>query len=625
MKLPSWLYGSNVVGWAFCLPYTFSRRLAYSTHHSQIYSQRNFAELSKLIMQNFPKFYQIEPTQDPECSYPANQAATNRRRTNPPLIKLLSSSPHVGEHASVRGDALQFQRIYPPQQVKHQGRTRHLWKLLSFRAKTVVASACLMLPLLANRTDAYYLTNQSITSQTTQAKFVRTNEPANITFVPQRQPPLTLLIETGVAALLLVGLLSAYLANRAIRPILTAAATSKKLDKGELESADIAFSRLETQLLQKAPSLTKNQEAAPEQALSEQQKADSELAQIMTDFNLRIRQSLYREDILKTAVKEVRRILKTDRVAIYALDPTSWDGIFIAESVAPGWPQLLGVRMHDPCFTGRHVEMYKNGRVHAIDNIHQEPGLSDCHIRTLEQFAVKANLVAPILRYGELLALMIAHHCSVPRSWHPLDVDVFAQLATQVGLAADEAELLEKQEAAVEQAQLVAEITRRLHEALYLEDLLKTTVKEVRRALKTDRVVIYGLDTIKWDGIIIAESVAPGWPQMLKVRIYDPCLKERHVEMYKNGRVRAINDIHQEPGFSDCHIRLLEQFAVKANLVVPIRKNGQLLALMIAHHCCEPRVWDQPDIDLFAQVATQVGIAIDQLSFLQKLEQEQAR
>jgi len=186
-----------------------------------------------------------------------------------------------------------------------------------------------------------------------------------------------------------------------------------------------------------------------------------------------------------------------------------------------------------------------------------------------------------------------------------------AYLATQVGLAADEAELLEKQEAAVERAQLITEITRRIHQSLYVEDIFKTTVKEVRRALKTDRVVIYGLDTTNWDGVVVAESVAHGWPQMLKVRIYDPCLKERHVEITKHGRVRAINDIYQEPGLSDCHIRTLEQFAVKANLVAPIRKNNQLLAFVIAHHCSEPRIWDNFDVDLFAQVATQVGIAVN--------------
>ncbi len=299
---------------------------------------------------------------------------------------------------------------------------------ISFRAKILaLAIACLTVPMLANKTSAYYFTTQSITEQTTQAKLARAPEPADITSVLRQkgQLPLPLVIETGVAALLLVGLLAAYLANRAIRPILTAAATSDKLDKGKLESAEIAFSRLATQLVENQAILTKKQEAAHQQAsLLEQQEADSERAEIIRNFNLRICESLYREDILKTAVKEVRRVLKTDRVAIYALDPTNWNGIFIAESVAPGWPQLLGVTLHDPCFSERHVEMYKNGRVRAIDNIRQEPGLTDCHIRTLEQFAVKANLVAPILRSGQLLGLMIAHHCSAPRTWHQPDVDL---------------------------------------------------------------------------------------------------------------------------------------------------------------------------------------------------------
>ena len=103
------------------------------------------------------------------------------------------------------------------------------------------------------------------------------------------------------------------------------------------------------------------------------------------------------------------------------------------------------------------------------------------------------------------------------------------------------------------------------------------------------------------------------------VKIDDPCFRDRHVEMYKKGRVRAIDNIHQEPGLTDCHIRTLEQFAVKANLVAPIVKNNQLLGLLIAHQCSEPRNWEQHEIDLFAQLATQVGLAVDQVNLIEPM------
>jgi GAF domain-containing protein len=85
-----------------------------------------------------------------------------------------------------------------------------------------------------------------------------------------------------------------------------------------------------------------------------------------------------------------------------------------------------------------------------------------------------------------------------------------------------------------------------------LEDLLKTTVKEVRRAIKSDRVLVYGLDSTDWAGIVVAESVAPGWPQTLRVRLSDPGLEDQHIESYKNGEITAINDIYRSRRKTPC-------------------------------------------------------------------------
>jgi len=68
---------------------------------------------------------------------------------------------------------------------------------------------------------------------------------------------------------------------------------------------------------------------------------EAERTQLFTDIILRIRRYLNLEDILKTAVKEVRKVLKTNRVVIYRFDP-DWNGTVVAESVTPGWTQALG-------------------------------------------------------------------------------------------------------------------------------------------------------------------------------------------------------------------------------------------------------------------------------------------
>lgn len=59
--------------------------------------------------------------------------------------------------------------------------------------------------------------------------------PPEVAFAPQRKLFLTIALGTGVAALL-VGLLAAYLANRATRPVLNAAGVVEKIGQGDLDA-----------------------------------------------------------------------------------------------------------------------------------------------------------------------------------------------------------------------------------------------------------------------------------------------------------------------------------------------------------------------------------------------------
>jgi len=66
----------------------------------------------------------------------------------------------------------------------------------------------------------------------------------------------------------------------------------------------------------------------------------------------------------------------------------------------------------------------------------------------------------------------------------------------------------------------------------------------------------------------------------------------------------------------------IERFEVKAKLVAPILKDNHLLGLLIAHHCSEPHAWQQTEIDLFAQLAIQIGITIEQANLLKEQQAE---
>jgi hypothetical protein len=119
------------------------------------------------------------------------------------------------------------------------------------------------------------------------------------------------------------------------------------------------------------------------------------------------------------------------------------------------------------------------------------------------------------------------------------------------------------------------------------------------------------------------ESVGADWLSILSITISDPCFRDHYIEPYRQGRVAAISNIDQE-NLEPCYVNLLQSFQVKANLVVPILMGENLWGLLIAHHCSMPRQWQSSEIELLRQLATHVGIAIQQSELYEQTRHELA-
>ncbi|MBD2088718.1 response regulator [Microcoleus sp. FACHB-1515] len=171
-----------------------------------------------------------------------------------------------------------------------------------------------------------------------------------------------------------------------------------------------------------------------------------------------------------------------------------------------------------------------------------------------------------------------------------------------------------------ERSELLAAITLRIRQSLDLQEILSTTVTEVRKLLQADRVIIYRFDPT-WGGTVAVESVDAGWTPSLGADIHDTCFQDGRWQQYQQGRTKAIDNVAQA-NLSECHRQLLERFEVQADLVVPILESQQLWGLLVAHQCSAPRHWHQFEIDLLSQLANQVGIALAQARLLMQEKQQ---
>ena len=366
--------------------------------------------------------------------------------------------------------------------------------------------------------------------------------------------------------------------------------------------------------------------------LFELQRRTTAREQQFIELTSRIRQYVDEESILNTSVDGLREVLEVDRVVIYRFNPDFTGGEITSESITGNWTRAKNIVLEDP-MAPDVLERYRTGRVSSREdriNDKNEAAITHCHCEILERLEVQANMVAPLIAGDDLVGLLCAHQCSGPRQWESSELDLMQKIAVQIGYALSQSRLLKKQEVIAEKERQLNEITARMRETLEEERIYRTAVNETRQVLGTDRTVVYLFDAT-WKGTFVAESVGQGWPSAFGTDIYDPCFADKYVEQYRQGRVQATPDI-QKAGLTDCHLKQLEPFKVKANLVAPIVVEEKLIGLLITHQCSRTRHWEQLDINFFRQVAIQLGFALEQARLFnqtqalseERLERQQA-
>ena len=360
------------------------------------------------------------------------------------------------------------------------------------------------------------------------------------------------------------------------------------------------------------------------QQLTQQQR-------VLFEVVAKMRQSLDLNKIFSTMSQEVRRALNADRVAVYRFDPASEfnEGEFVAEDVLPDFLSAMAVKVHDRCFGETYANLYSQGRVHAISDIRQA-ALPDCFRQVLEQFQVKASLVAPVMKGNDLWGLLCVHQCSAPRNWESSEIQFATQISAQLSIALEQADLLaQTQQQAVdlqraaEQERILFEVVAKIRQSLDLNTIFRTTTTELRRILNADRVGVYRFDPASKfnEGEFITEEVLPGFSSAMDVKVRDRCFGENYAKKYSQGQIQVLPDI-ESAGLSDCHAAILAQFQIKAQIIMPMMNGSALWGLLCVHQCDSPRNWNSSEIQFVTQVGAQLSVALEQADLLVQTRQQ---
>lgn len=219
----------------------------------------------------------------------------------------------------------------------------------------------------------------------------------------------------------------------------------------------------------------------------------------------RIRQSLDLQDILSTAVQEVRTFLNVDRVKIYRFE-SDGSGVVLAESILDQrLPSLLGLHFPAGDIPEHNREMFLRVRQRVIVDVSaqrktlsqldqsdtEEPlpigdvryaPVEPCHVQYLLGMGVLSSLMVPILHQKQLWGLFAIHH-SKPRTFSERELQVVQLLVDQVSIAIAQSNLLHQVQQQAHYESTVNRISSLLHSPLNSTEIRQMVLEETVKAL----------------------------------------------------------------------------------------------------------------------------------------------
>jgi twitching motility protein PilJ len=268
-----------------------------------------------------------------------------------------------------------------------------------------------------------------------------------------------------LVALILIGLWILILRRGIIRPIEQLEQATQKFATGDRTSRAPVFASDEVGQL----AVAFNTMADSINKQTQRQEQEAKLALQLNEINARMRETLNSEKILKASVANTYQALSVDRLLFYRLDE-NWQGKVTTESVGYQWTGALGDTIHNPYLVADDWEEYEIGSLTVVDNIFNS-AQSKNYIKQLEPLAVKAFLLAPVFVNKKLYGLLAAHQCSEFRKWQDIETNLFKQVATQIGYALEQAELLQVIQQGRQTAEFISGQERQQKEALQIQIL----------------------------------------------------------------------------------------------------------------------------------------------------------
>ena len=321
-------------------------------------------------------------------------------------------------------------------------------------------------------------------------------------------------------------------------------------------------------------------------------------------------------------LQQIRQTLNVERALIYGYH-SDGSGRVIAEVIDGQWKRAGSTLSQD------YVLPDKDRAYYAIDDVSNKE-FSLCFQEQLDALEVKAYICIPIVHNQKLIGILSVYQHSYPRNWQESEIELLQEYATSFTIAIQQTAAirntqyqLQRKNKALELEKGLTRMLERIRSTSKNSIVWQIATTEGRKLMAVDRLAIYRFEP-DWSGKFIAESVVGGWTKLIDTMlvVQDTYLQETQGGRYRHGECLAVEDIYTV-GHQDCHIELLEQFEARAYALAPIfGADKQLWGLVGAYHNTGSHKWQPEEIAALRQIGLQVGIAMEQIEYVEELQEK---
>lgn len=351
-------------------------------------------------------------------------------------------------------------------------------------------------------------------------------------------------------------------------------------------------------------------------------RSQAEREQLLSVVTQRIHQSLNLDEILTTAVTEVRHTLQADRALIFRLQ----DGVgaVIKRAILPDYPigtQLLPL---EQCQPAEPPDFYRYHHPQIINDVATDEWAS-CLAGLMQDESLKSEVVIPIVQNAngssQIWGLLIVQSCSVYRHWQADEVELLQHIGDQLAIAIQQSELYQQvQHFNLNLEHQVQQRTVELQAALYYEAVLKRITDAVRDSLDERQILQTAVEELA-----LALRV-----NCCDTGLYSPDKRISTISYdYTSQMQSAQGQIVYTEGFPAVYERLFEgqclhfsslpahsdqirpDAAYATILACPIHDDREVLGDLWLRKT-QGDVFDEQEIRLVQQVANQCAIALRQ-------------